>query len=138
MAPTSKAAEGNESFSLTAPKGIIYMVVACLVGAGGGSAMAGGLAAHSNEPPEAATVVQVGLTKDEAVAIVSQAEERARASAIATATVHADSAIAPLAIQIQALSAKFSTLDKALDRIETRQYETIQLLAPLIKQGRVR
>ena len=104
-------AQTNERMSITAPKGIVLLIITALIGVGGGyaSSARGG----SSEQPQVATMTASGLSRAEVQQVASEAEQRARA--------HTDAATAQaLADCRRELSTATVNLNNTLVRLEDK------------------
>ena len=114
MAPTTKVAkaEPNETLAVSAPKGIVYLVIAAIVGAGGGTAMAGGLAAHSVDVTKAA-----GINEAEARAMLESTADRILRQAAASSDDRIKVAIAPLTAAQREMERRFDRVDAGIGKV---------------------
>jgi len=110
----------NESMALSAsvPKGILYMVIAALVGAGGGSLLTNGVA-RGDTTTTNITPTPVAMSID-TEAVAKRAEERAVARAVA--------ATAPLVAQLANLDQRLLAVEKSLVIVDGRVYELLGLV----------
>lgn len=108
-------AQTNERMSITAPKGIVLLIITALIGVGGGyaSSARGGSTTEPQVATMAPLVAAGGLSRAEVQQVASEAEQRARA--------HTDAATAQaLADCRRELSTATVNLNNTLVRLEDK------------------